>query len=259
MPIVNFTEQELALLREMAHRFQQNVGDPLRRSSIDDYSHQAPEVYVAYPIDSYETGTGTDEDATLPALTAAPGTADDDYAVPGMAKCRIYKVVEETFGSPELQPVGSSSSKDDYYHWVYNVSTTALANKYFPVIRDKFGTWLPVGGGGGGGAAFITFQVISMGPFYDDTSVECNTVLAEVLSVSCDSSVVSVGDIITVWDPLGCWFSIPIENIENAYGHGMQMAQGVNFDMAECSASAATESCFWMVTYLCCLEQVTGT
>ena len=112
--------------------------------------------------------------------------------------------------------------------------------------------------GGGGGAPFIRFEVLSAGAFYDDTSVECNTVLAKVLDISCKGTGVSANDEVRIWDPSGCWFSIPIENIENAHGLAIKMKRGDTFAISECTEDDPNESCFWMVVNLCCLEEVAG-
>jgi len=112
--------------------------------------------------------------------------------------------------------------------------------------------------GGGGGAPFIRFEVLAAGAFYDDTSVECNTVTAKVLDVSCKGTGVSANDEVRIWDPSGCWFSIPIENIENAHGLAIKMARGDAFAISECTEDDPNESCFWMVVNLCCLEEVAG-
>ena len=114
------------------------------------------------------------------------------------------------------------------------------------------------GGGGGGGAPFIRFEVLAVGPHYLDTSTECNTVTASVLDVSCSSTGVAAGDEVIIWDPSGCWFSIPIENIENAHGMAIRMDRGDTFAISDCSEDDPTEACFWMVVNLCCLEEVAG-
>jgi hypothetical protein len=124
--------------------------------------------------------------------------------------------------------------------------------------RQKRGRWHGKGSGGGSGAPFITFDVVSSGPLYDDTSVECNTVTATVLSISCQATGVAVGNEVVVWDTQGCWFSIPIENLENARGTAIRMSRGTGSVISECSEDDPTEACYWMVVNLCCLEEVSG-
>lgn len=110
--------------------------------------------------------------------------------------------------------------------------------------------------------ATMRFQVLSAGPFYGSGDVasaaECITVQAEVLNLSCSYTGASIGDEVTVWDPNGCWFNIPIENIEGAYGTATLLARGGSFEQGGCidALGGQPNDCFWMVVQLCCLEQV---
>ena len=81
---------------------------------------------------------------------------------------------------------------------------------------------------------------------------------ATVLDVSCQSSGVSANDEVIIWDPSGCWFNIPIENIENSHGTAVRMTRGGTFAISECSEDDPNETCFWMVLNLCCTEEVAG-
>ena len=114
------------------------------------------------------------------------------------------------------------------------------------------------GNPGGTGAVIIRFETVSVGPFYLDTSAECGTVVATVLDVSCKSAGVSVNDEVTIWDPSGCWFNIPVENLENTRGTAVKMKKGTTFGISECTEEDETEGCFWMVQTLCCVEEVAG-
>jgi len=264
MNLYGLTEADLRWLKTNIAELREVVANRSRPGMESSWSdredHQAPESYVARPLDSYANyysnnlGTGTGgPDSLLPALVPATGTGSFDYDVPGMAKCAIYRVIDDAFGNPTLRPLGGAGS-EDHYQWVYNVTTQSATNKFFPITRDKYGFWIPMLGGSS--AEIIRFQVLSAGSFYDDTSVECNTVIAEVLDISCGGSGVSVGDEITVWDPSGCWFSIPIENIENSYGIAQRMNKGGDFAIDECTQDNDSAGCFWMVINLCCAEEV---
>jgi hypothetical protein len=115
---------------------------------------------------------------------------------------------------------------------------------------------------GSTGGGTIRFRVLSTGPFYGTgesvSDAECVTVVGEILDVSCGLQGVSVGDEVIVWDPNGCWFNIPIENIENMYGTAMKMARGGEYEDWSCfdSLDYQDPNCFWEVINLCCTEEV---
>ena len=114
------------------------------------------------------------------------------------------------------------------------------------------------GGGGGSGAPFIRFEVLSVGPPYYAASAECFTVTAQVLDISCLAAGVASGDEVTIWDPSNCWFDIPIANLENSHGTAIKMSRNGEWGIAGCYEEDSSETCFWMVIGLCCLEEVSG-
>jgi len=139
---------------------------------------------------------------------------------------------------------------------VYNLDTTAVAGGIYTKVGITLGGTLCVDKGGGSGHATIRFEVISAGPSYANTSIECFNVTATVLDVSCGEGGVAAYDEVIIWDPSGCWFDIPIDNLENAHGTAIQMSRGDSFAISQCSEDDPDETCFWMVINLCCLEEV---
>jgi hypothetical protein len=105
------------------------------------------------------------------------------------------------------------------------------------------------------GHAVIRFRVLSLAPYLIETWGPCMAVNAEVLSVSCHGSV-QVGDEVIVYDPSACWFSIPIEILEGAYGVAVQMDKGDYWDVPDCVDEIDSGSCWWLVQHLCCTEDV---
>lgn len=117
------------------------------------------------------------------------------------------------------------------------------------------GKWFCLDEGGDGGHSVIRFRVISLAPYTDEVSSPCEAVIAEVLSVSCQSSSVSVGDEVTIYDPSNCWFNVPIEVLEGASGQAVLMEAGVYEQVPDC-VEASEEGCWWLVQHLCCTEEL---
>ena len=135
MALVDFTEAELAALREIARRV---LGGSINafdqdQSQKDTYEdHQAPEVYIAK----------TPTDGILALTNGDTGTGTGSYDEPGSATCDIY-CIDETDVVPDLRDI----LKDEL---VYNISETAIEGSiYVLASRDKFGHWVVVSSGGG--------------------------------------------------------------------------------------------------------------
>lgn len=105
------------------------------------------------------------------------------------------------------------------------------------------------------GSQVIRFRINSLAPYTDEISSPCEAVIAEVLSVSCQSSSVSVGDEVTIYDPNNCWFNVPIEVLEGASGQAVLMEAGVYEQVPDC-VEASEEGCWWLVQHLCCTEEL---
>lgn len=250
------TDKEIDLLQWAIDEARSARGITPLRTSVDtfrdmDADQQAPEVYVAKP-----------QSGSIPAMTAAgvgTGTGNaDDYDAPGEDYCDIYKITDDNAGEPSITQVNRDVR-------VFNVSESEInaGDGYLVVKRDKFGRWLAEAGGSGGHTV-IRFRVVSVGSFQSLLSQECLSVVAVVLEVSCSSSGVSVGDEVTIWDPLACWFNLPIDILENTAGMAVKMEIGSNFVPSQCeatgtgtgTAATADTSCYWVVQNLCCAEEV---
>ena len=126
--------------------------------------------------------------------------------------------------------------------------------------------------GGGGGAEIISFRVLSAGGFIGTVDNYCLRVQAEVIAVQCAGAGVAVGDELTIWDPGGCQFNVPIEVLLNTRGTAVKMAWNTNPETGTgstepflrgipyCFLQGGEEEyplagdCWWMVQSLCCLE-----
>ena len=151
MAMYYLTEQQVKLLQEIldAHRNTAVNGrnrQDTERSWDTGEDHQAPEVYIAKAVQAYGvSGTGVTVEL-LPGRTdptVGTGTGDPDYSVPGLAKCAIYSVVDDDFGSPTLRPLGGDTP-EEYCRWVYNVFPDNTTD-FFPVARTKSGHWIMIG------------------------------------------------------------------------------------------------------------------
>ena len=108
------------------------------------------------------------------------------------------------------------------------------------------------------GAPVIRFQILAAGPYLGEMAVECDSVRAEVLDVSCGGAGVSVGDEVSIWDPSRCHFNMPIEMLLGAVGMAVEMVSDLE-GVVDCLDALEEEgACLWMVQSLCCTEEVYG-
>lgn len=234
MALRDFSDEDMRKIQNLLDQESRRVNSS-KTADDPSYIDKSPDVYVA------KTPSGG-----IPAMIGLE---------PGYAECEIYKQLPVSFGSDQtkiealLNPDNSS-----YTQLVRNVSSSSITNEYVVIKRDKFGFWM-VDVGGGGGHAVIRFRVNSLAPYTDEVSSPCEAVLAEVLSVSCQSSSVSVGDEVTIYDPSGCWFNVPIEVLEGASGQAVLMEAGVYEQVPDC-VEASEEGCWWLVQHLCCTEEL---
>jgi len=110
-------------------------------------------------------------------------------------------------------------------------------------------------GHSGGGAPQIRFRVLSLAPYLVEISSACVAVNAEVLDVSCNSGL-TPGDEVLIFDPSGCWFTVPIDVLEGAHGIAVSMSKGAYWDVPDCVEEVDGGPCWWMVIHLCCMEDL---
>lgn len=134
-PVIGLTQAD----RDLIQRFL----DEKRRSSLNTHNrgregqteHEewlAPEVYIA------KVST------EIPALVGSGGDADAEIGnegdEPGYASCDIYQI-RASSGVPKLRKVGTFPKR------VYNLFGADITETpWIPVVRDKFGSWLALGG-----------------------------------------------------------------------------------------------------------------
>jgi len=145
--LVDFSEQDLAILKQMAHEYRSGRKNtesrpPTEHTWSEGEDHQAPETYVAKPQTSAgipkllptddTTGTGTDISGSL-------------YDEPGKAVCDIAKIVYNSVtGDSELLDVGLPVE-------VHNLSSSDISQDWILVTRTKYGKWIAAGSGAGTG------------------------------------------------------------------------------------------------------------
>jgi len=134
--------------------------------------------------------------------------------------------------------------------------TAAEGDKCYAVFMPDRGEWELVGGTAG--ARVIRFEILAAGPFLGEMAVECDSVRAEVLDVSCGGAGVNVGDEVSVWDPSRCHFNIPVEMLLGAHGTAVQVENDLE-GIVDCYDALKEEGeCLWVVQSLCCIEDVYG-
>lgn len=152
---------------------------------------------------------------------------------------------------------------------VYNISDTAVAGSTKVATRVlKSGVRYAVQPGGGSGAEIISFRVTCNSAFEREgyPPAFCIRVTGEVLSVICGgSSSVSVGDEVTIWDPEGTLFNVPLDILLESTGVAVRMAwtapNGMgcnchrNMTAEEIAALPYANLCWWMVISMQCVEE----
>lgn len=107
-----------------------------------------------------------------------------------------------------------------------------------------------------GGVQTIRFKVLAAGPFLGDLAIECDSVVAEVIDVSCSGAGVDVGDEVIIWDPSRCNFNIPLETLIGSHGWATKMINDT-YGATDCLYDLEAEgACRWVVTTLCCVEDI---
>jgi hypothetical protein len=171
MPLQNFTEQEMQVLREVIRANLSTRQNPPIAKTSDDLGAQSPEVYVALP-----------PSGGIPGLTRVGTDTDPDPAAgdtPGSATCDIYKLKKD--GTLTI------AFKD---RKIYNFAETSVNFDWILVTRDKFGTWWAIVGAGedeeilGTGTGTGTLESCVVIPGVDFSDVDLVTTLTHVLGIS---------------------------------------------------------------------------
>lgn len=115
----------------------------------------------------------------------------------------------------------------------------------------------PIPGGGGSSGGKIWFDVISIGYYNGWVLPGCESVLAVVTQVSCETTSVAVGDEVYVYDPSFCFFNLPIVILMNLSGTAT-LSKRDDLTFTRCGVYM-TDACFWAVDSVCCLEEDYGT
>lgn len=114
----------------------------------------------------------------------------------------------------------------------------------------------------GGGADIIKFSVVDANPEIGIGASDCDFVTATVTHVGCDTEGVVVGDTVNIWDVNLCWFNMPLDLLTNMAGTAERMTNPwydplYEGDVADCIPTAYAEGpCWWVVTALCCREEI---
>lgn len=104
---------------------------------------------------------------------------------------------------------------------------------------------------GGGSSGRIWFRVIAI-DYYLWALPGCEFVRAVVTQVSCDTTLVNVGDEVDVFDPMYCWFNLPITILMQMTGTAT-LSKKSDLNLLRCGVDLP--GCFWSVDGVCCLEE----
>lgn len=139
---------------------------------------------------------------------------------------------------------------------VFNVETTSVGGGIYVQTGLTLHGTRCVELGGSAGPATIRFEVLAAGPFLGNLALECDSVTAKVLSISCGGASVSVDDEVVIWDPDRCKFNIPIEVLKGAHGRATYMVNDTA-DITDCVYELEAEGdCRWEIGDLCCNEDI---
>ena len=155
-----------------------------------------------------------------------------DGTEPGKATCDIYWIKNADIGTPLLE-----DRKFDQI--VFNVGDSA-ASDYFPVGRDKFGSWMVLGGGGGGsGTQTIAFSI---------NAADCVTgeAIGTVLAIDCTNSSVKIGDTVDLLDFLLCFLTGNETLLLGRKGYASWMEDN--------NTNMSNYGCRWHITSLCKID-----
>jgi len=243
MPMHFLTSEEVKLLQtlldmhrgEIVEHLQENAETPWHLRGVQ----KGADIYVVKALEE------------IPAVST-PGACVFEKSP--SSPCDFYRMGTE-------EGCGYTLRKLRMQRHVHNINDVVIsAGQYMLAVLTKGGRW--VAAVSGAGVPVIRFSTLSIGPFQSQSSVECLSVVGEVLDVSCGGAGVSIGDEVTIYDPNGCWFNLPIEVLIGTKGTAVRM-QWSDVLESECLAgtgtgtgTAASESCFWMAQTLCCSEEI---
>jgi hypothetical protein len=132
-------------------------------------------------------------------------------------------------------------------------------------VRSLQGNILPVavtqgtGGGVSSRSDTILFEIVRI---ERGVGLNCNAMEVEVLNVSCGTTIVSQGDLVTVYDEIGCVFNAPEHLLIGMRGYAIRMdnpdypdTEILEFAEGTEDIAVPTGRCRWAAQTLCCVEE----
>lgn len=257
--VVYLSTDDLAILKDVIARVRgTNTHPPSRppteRSWDEAEDHQAPETFIAKPVE---------EDGII--------EFDDSSGEnrPGWAQCNIYRI-DRTTDPPTLHETG-------VVRRVWNVSRSRIESEEFiVVVRDKYGNYMAPTGGGGGNIVRVEIEEVE-----EDPDTEEKVAICVVLSKSCgvtvkceatDAGSATINSSpardgfprIRVHDQLGCLFNEEALGLVGragyaAYMEALEDTNGTAFGTASSDMDGCCSGCCWEMISLCCAETGVGT
>lgn len=125
--------------------------------------------------------------------------------------------------------------------------------------NESRGVWVA---GAGGNTEIIKFTITQAGDAIGENATACDYVLATVTDVGCTTSENVIGDTgVKIFDDDLCFFNLPLNILIGLKGTAERFANPFfgNTDITDCIAETAAEgACRWVVTGLCCGEEITS-
>jgi hypothetical protein len=112
---------------------------------------------------------------------------------------------------------------------------------------------------GSGGTPTILFEIIRV---LRGFGLNCNAMECEVINISCGDNSVTIGDIVTVYDEIGCIFNAPEHLLAGLRGYAIKMGNPsyasddpLVFEPGTEDIAKPTGNCRWCAQNTCCVEE----
>jgi hypothetical protein len=186
--IYALSEKDHQILQEFL-RYQRKLRvNPLHYPTVKD-DMQTPDIYVAQAPSGGLAQIKPEEESGFTGTGFEAGAAD----------CQIYRVVLDDNSNPHLEAVSA------LIRTVYNVSgRDILEHAYFPVVRDKWGSWLAAATGPSDvlivRAPFTGIPALTEQPGTEFSEDQSNNAVCNVYHMADDGRIRPSNYSITVWN-----------------------------------------------------------
>lgn len=118
---------------------------------------------------------------------------------------------------------------------------------------------IPHAAGGTAGTPSILFEIVRV---LRGFGLNCNAMECEVINITCGGGGVSIGDIVIVYDEIGCIFNAPEHLLNGLRGYAIKMGNPsyasddpLIFEPGTEDIAKPTGNCRWCAQSTCCVEE----